>query len=393
MFHRAGSLLLLFALAVAPAPAGAADLPLEASGRFGPGPQSEPTRLSFEVRDGAQVVVLNTFVAVQQGNVTVRVTAPGGATVFEATTTGEMKIDGQALRTSGTPGPYGVEVVPQEAVGTWTVRVEARPGLREVYLTLVAAACMVAVGVAAVLGWRLYSGVPWRWFWAGAVVWAVGVALKFAWALPLNTPVLAWFKAVLPAAAFLPASSVYVGLLTGVFEVGITLAAALLFRGMCASAARGVAVGVGAGAVEAVLLGLATTIAPLVALAGTGEAQEASLRAITAGTGATPLFWLAGPAERVIAVLCHTTSRALVLLGVARGRWTWLFAAGFLLLSAVDVVAGYVHLAGALGRVSTWWIELALTPAALVSIPVLVACVRRWPAPSTPQESPPDGHG
>jgi hypothetical protein len=34
----------------------------------------------------------------------------------------------------------------------------------------------------------------------------------------------------------------------------------------------------------------------------------------------TPLFWLVGPVERVIAILCHASSRALILLGTARQR-------------------------------------------------------------------------
>ena len=97
----------------------------------------------------------------------------------------------------------------------------------------------------------------------------------------------------------------------------------------------------------------------------------------------TPLLWLVGPVERVIAILCHTSSRALVLLGVARGRWFWPFSGGFLIMTAIDAVASYVHLAGLMGQVSVWWIELALAPAALLSIPILVWCIRKWPEPTT----------
>ncbi|MFZ5833692.1 MAG: hypothetical protein ACOY3P_26700 [Planctomycetota bacterium] len=42
-----------------------------------------------------------------------------------------------------------------------------------------------------------------------------------------------------------------------------------------------------------------------------------------------------------------------------------------------------VHLSGLLGRISTSWIELAIAPAALVSIPLLLWCVRNWP-PASP---------
>lgn len=48
-------------------------------------------------------------------------------------------------------------------------------------------------------------------------------------------------------------------------------------------------------------------------------------------------------------------------------------------MTAIDAIAGYVHLAGLLGSVSLWWIELAIAPAALLSIPILVWCTRNWP--------------
>ena len=103
-----------------------------------------------------------------------------------------------------------------------------------------------------------------------------------------------------------------------------------------------------------------------------------------AAASVTPLFWLVGTVERVIAILCHTSSRTLVLYGVARGRW-WPFVAGFLLMTAVDAIAGYAILSGLVGQVNTWWIELAVAPFALVSIPIVVWCVRHWPAAANDQ--------
>jgi hypothetical protein len=61
--------------------------------------------------------------------------------------------------------------------------------------------------------------------------------------------------------------------------------------------------------------------------------------------------------------------------------WFWSFVAGFLIMTAIDAIAGYVYLAGLMGKISVWWIELAITPAALLSIPILVWCIRSWPAP------------
>jgi hypothetical protein len=78
-----------------------------------------------------------------------------------------------------------------------------------------------------------------------------------------------------------------------------------------------------------------------------------------------------------------TASRVLVLLAVAMGRWRY-FWYGFLMLTGCDGVATYFDLAGRLETMSIWWVELALSPVAIISVPVIGWCVRRWPAcPST----------
>lgn len=124
------------------------------------------------------------------------------------------------------------------------------------------------------------------------------------------------------------------------FEIGITLAAALIWRQVAKSSARGVVVGVGAGGFEAVLLGLLPVIGALAAYAIGGQAYDRFQAGVNAVALTTPALWLVGPVERVIAILCHTSSRALVLLGVARGRWFWPFAAGFFVMTAIDAAAG-----------------------------------------------------
>jgi len=91
----------------------------------------------------------------------------------------------------------------------------------------------------------------------------------------------------------------------------------------------------------------------------------------------TPFLWLIGSVERIIAILCHTSSRALVLFAVAqhKARYFW---AGFFILTAIDAVAGYVHLAGLINKVSTWWIELLLLPFAVGSVFIIKWCYENW---------------
>jgi uncharacterized membrane protein YhfC len=246
-------------------------------------------------------------------------------------------------------------------------------------------AAIVLVAVGGVLYWRRRSRAGWRWFWAGAAVWAVGVALKFAWALLLNEPILAAFRSTLPRSLYLGTGSLYIGVLTGVFEIGVTLAAALIWRRMARAPGRAVAVGLGAGAFEALLVAVAALVAVVVAVSGKvpGAANQ-----FARATALTPVVWLVGPVERVLAILCHTSSRALVLLAVARRRWRY-FWWGFLLMTGLDSVAGFAHLAGFIGTVNMWWVELAIAPFAIASIPIIGWCIRSWPEPEAGENQAP----
>jgi hypothetical protein len=241
---------------------------------------------------------------------------------------------------------------------------------------LVSGILMIVVGAASVLLVRFLSAAPMRWFFAGAAIWVAGVALKSAWAAGPHDSVLAFLENAVPRLGYLIAGSVYIGGLTGVFEIGITLAAALIWRSLSRTAARAMAVGVGAGAIEAILLGAGAAGVALALTLNIPDMED--LREGLATIGPTPALWLIGPAERVIAILCHTGSRVLVLLAVARGRWS-LFWYGFLILTGIDTIAGYVHLGGLVGSVNLWWVELALLPLALLSVAAVRRCVRGWP--------------
>ncbi len=234
-------------------------------------------------------------------------------------------------------------------------------------MLLVSPFLMIAVGLGFVLGWRAKSRLPLKWFWAGAGVWTVGVLLKFIFAGLFNEPVLSGLKA--DRAVYLLFGSLYIGLLTGVFEIGVTWVAARKWKSLTLYGNRAVGVGIGAGSLEAILLGIAGITGAMAAAKGYGDI-EAQM--------ATGMIWLIGPVERIIAILCHTSSRTLVLLGVVKGQRT-LFWYGFWLMTGVDAVAGFVHLSEMLGQVPLWWIELAIAPFAVASVPIIRWCLRNWP--------------
>ncbi len=329
-----------------------------------------PRSFKFKAKPGAILVQIS--VETRPGAVAFEVRSPEG-TPLGKQSAGVATINGWSLKVSSR-ADYELVVTPHETAGHWQVRIVQVPPLGALYGQIASGALMTLVALAAVLAWWFHSRVQWRWFWAGAGIWTVGVALKFAVAFPLN-PVI-FGKSGQAAGLKLCIGSVYCGLMTGVFEIGITLAAALVWRRLAAEPARAVAVGLGAGAFEALLLGLGSGVGSLVALAS-GQ-TELALKSL-AGIGAhTPVMWLAGPAERVIAILAHTASRVLVLRAVAGRRWLG-FWAGFAWLSGMDLLAGVALLTGMTTSGSLWWIELMILPFGVLSVPLTRWAVRRWP--------------
>ena len=273
-------------------------------------------------------------------------------------------------------GTYTLEITPHQTTGHWQVRVDGLPPVRILYQQILSGGLMMLVAVVSVGWWRRRAGVQWRWFWAGAGIWTVGVALKFAVALPLNPIIVG--SAGHPAHAGLFVGSIYCGLMTGIFEVGVTLAAALIWRQLAADPNRAVAVGLGAGAFEAFLLGLAATAWSLVAVA-VGQGDQV-LQALGNASASTALLWLVGPAERAISIAAHTAARVLVLQAVANRGWLG-FWAGFAWLSSVDLIAGVALLSGMTKSGSLWRIELMILPFGALSIPIIRYAIARWPGP------------
>lgn len=245
------------------------------------------------------------------------------------------------------------------------------------WVFLAPGAGMIVVAVASVILWRRLSYARWRWFAVGAGVWFVAVAIKIVWSVSLDRAVIGALEAHVPARAYHVLGGLYVGVQSSICEIGLTLAAALIWRQMTRAPGRGIAVGVGAGAFEALLLGV-TAVAGIIAVVHSHVGGEKALEQLERLARVTPLLWLVAPVERILAILCHTSSRALVLLAVAKKR-PLLFWWGFLLFAGLDAVAGYAHVAEHVGKISTWWIELAILPFALVSIPIICWCTRKWP--------------
>jgi uncharacterized membrane protein YhfC len=287
-----------------------------------------------------------------------------------------------------TPGRYELRIVATNAVGRWQTSVAPVPPTLFFKFQLAGSMGMILVAIAAVIVARRRFGASWRWLGVGATVWAVGVALKMIVAIgvaviPMST------EALLPRGIYLAAGSVYMGVMTGVFEVGVTAVAALIWRKWTIDASRAAAIGFGAGAIEALLLGLGQVAISALVVFNPTQVPDGVTGGMALLLAATPVAWLIGPTERVIAIACHAGSRMGALFAVARGRWLP-FWVGFSILTLVDAAVGAAHVSQRLGMFSMWWIELAILPFALIAAAVIGLCMRRWPRATEPRQPAPE---
>jgi uncharacterized membrane protein YhfC len=232
----------------------------------------------------------------------------------------------------------------------------------------VAGALMVLLGIFAVLFCRYVWRTPTRLFGLGALLWTIAVAVKVAIALPLNKPI----GAILHHALHKPAGDVafwiYIGLLTGITEVGIFLAMAGWFQRRRWSWKDAASVGVGFGAIESILLGLALIIP------------------VAVGKVADP-GTLVPVIERFLTIFIHTAATVMAIYGVTTQRWAW-FWASFVYKSALDALAAFFLLSGHhLLTAHPWFVELGcFGPFAYAAIPILLILRSRWPAGEVPSE-------
>jgi hypothetical protein len=170
-------------------------------------------------------MVIGLAVDSHPGTVTFEVQAPDGASLAKQTG-GVLSMDGWTV-SGAQSGKYTFVVTPHQTAGHWKVRVYPLPSSELLHLQILSGVLMMLVALGSAIWWLRRSRVQLRWFWAGAAIWTVGVALKFAVASVLN-PIFIGTGGP-PRAGFV-AGIVYCGLMTGIFEIGVTLGAALIWR-------------------------------------------------------------------------------------------------------------------------------------------------------------------
>jgi uncharacterized membrane protein YhfC len=231
---------------------------------------------------------------------------------------------------------------------------------------------MVAIGILSVILCRRRWKTAWRLFALGGLLWTVSVAMKFGYAIWANTAVyhaLEHFPGGMPGYVIF---FLYVGLLTGVFECGIFLPFLGAIRRRQWSWRQAASVGVGFGAIESFILGIAAMVA--LRMTATLEPPELSWNSF------------AGVYERLMVLVAHVASVAMIVHGFQRRRWSWFWGA-VLFKTLLDAVACFIGLYkpyNAYHLEHPWFSELVMvTPFAVAGLFILVRLKKSW-TPSLP---------
>jgi hypothetical protein len=264
-----------------------------------------------------------------------------------------LSLESIHFQVTGSPLPKGLHTLPKDFHSSW-FHTEHKSAWS------VPAVLMMLVGLSAFLLCKAIWRRPLRLFGLGALLWTISVAVKFAIAIPLNRPLDALLHRAFPKHPADLVFWIYLGLLTGITEVGIFLALAKWFQRRQWSWEDAASIGVGFGAIEAILLALAVAL-------------PVAMGKITDPGTLVPVL------ERFLTIFIHAVTVVAPIYAVTRRKWGW-FAFAFIHKSGVDAVAAYAMLAGNnLLAMHPWRVELGIFgPFAYIAIPILLMLKKRW---------------
>jgi hypothetical protein len=186
------------------------------------------------------------------------------------------------------------------------------------WLNLLSGAGMIVVGAIAVYSWRQRAGI--EYFLFGAVFWAAAIAVKIA----LDLTVTPSLTALLPhAVSGVLVLGLYYGLRTGLFESGLPCVAVRLAK-LAPTFDQAVAIGIGAGAAEAIALGALSlsNVLAFILLPGLIDTYPPATQAALQLQFSLPFLPL--PVwERLFTLFCHVFAMTLAMYAVRAG-WQWL---------------------------------------------------------------------
>lgn len=331
-------------------------------------PVAQPRALiGLDFRASLQNGDLTAVLLDAQGTIIWQATAQAGQTfnintVVRPETAGEYRL---GLRWSGpVKGTYSLQWQPGEVPIA-----EVRPIALASGLGMI----LVAVGF---LVYALMHEAQGRYLAWGALAWVGSVALKFAWAIPFNGPIYRALTQALPhigEALFY----LYVGALTGIFEVALVWAVLQLTRLAKTTWQNALGFGIAFGAIEAIILGLNSFSNVLLALLSPAVFPPGQLEQLALLNH--PLYSLAPIWERFFTIFIHLGANVALFYALIRQQQRWFWAA-FALKTLVDTLAAFGQFWGVdtLGKI--WALEAGVAFFGLWGWWLTRAIAARFPA-------------
>lgn len=222
------------------------------------------------------------------------------------------------------------------------------------YVALLSGIGMLLVAVGFVF-YGVRHSFSWLYLCWGGLAWIITVTFKFAIALKLNNLVQQLLIDILPYSLAMLSLYIYIGLLTGIFEVGFTYLILKFTRLGKAGWQKALAFGVGFGAVEALLLGVISLASVIPALMSPDLIAITTLQSISRlnniWQGMAPVW------ERFFVVWIHIFSNALLFHSVNKQQRRW-FGVAFIYKTLIDSVAAYGQIVGLDTLWQLWSIEI-----------------------------------
>jgi uncharacterized membrane protein YhfC len=246
-------------------------------------------------------------------------------------------------------------------------------------LYLLQGAGIVAIALIAIVYWKRHSQISGLFFLWGGLSWLLAIVLKTIASAPM-TQIITHLRELTPVYISEPLLWLYIGLLTGVLECGVSLILVYrIKRVRSANWSEALGYGLGFGATEALLLGLYNFIIVLLIIVMPDQLPPELVELADTSNAS----FLAVPipiVERAIVILLHAFSSILIIYAVQIQEWKW-FWYSLLYKTAMDAVAGYFHITYGLENLTLgglWLVELILVPFGLVGLWGLIAFQRRW---------------
>jgi uncharacterized membrane protein YhfC len=236
-------------------------------------------------------------------------------------------------------------------------------------LYLLQGAGIIAIALTATVFWKQRSKISGLFLLWGGLSWFLAIVLKSIASIPMPQ-IISELREVTPAYFTEPLLWLYIGLLTGVLECGVSLIIIKrLPRMRAASWEEALGYGLGFGATEALLLGVYNFVIVLLIILIPDQLPQEFLE--LAGTNKVSFLAIPVPiVERAIVILLHAFSSVLIIYSVQKNEWKW-FWYSLIYKTIMDTIAGYFQITYGLENLTIgglWLVELILLPFGLVGL-------------------------